>query len=92
MGEPRHNEDERGSAPCRSEPIDRAETREKHADDVRDESRRLLALGAEGPGLGAVALGAAGRRVGIPLAPAVDSLNVAVAAGIAVAHLTRCHG
>ena len=42
-------------------------------------------LGAEGPGLSAEALGAADLTVRIPMAPGVDSLNVATAAAIAFA-------
>ncbi|HEY8524847.1 MAG TPA: RNA methyltransferase [Acidimicrobiales bacterium] len=44
--------------------------------------RLALLLGAEGPGLSTVALAAADRRVRIPIAPGVDSLNVATAAAI----------
>lgn len=40
-------------------------------------------LGAEGTGLSAGALAAADERVAIPMAPGVDSLNVATAAAIA---------
>lgn len=43
-----------------------------------------LVLGAEGPGLAADAIAAADVRARIPLAPAVDSLNVSVTAGIAL--------
>ena len=50
--------------------------------------RRALLLGAEGPGLTAGALVAADRHVRIPLAPGVDSLNVATAAAIAF-HVVR---
>jgi tRNA G18 (ribose-2'-O)-methylase SpoU len=46
-------------------------------------------LGAEGPGLSAAALGAADLVVRIPMAPAVDSLNVATAAAIAFAGAGR---
>ncbi|MGH4025221.1 MAG: TrmH family RNA methyltransferase, partial [Pseudonocardiaceae bacterium] len=42
-------------------------------------------LGAEGPGLSAAALAAADLAVRIPMAPGVDSLNVATAAAIAFA-------
>jgi tRNA G18 (ribose-2'-O)-methylase SpoU len=45
--------------------------------------RLALLLGAEGPGLSAAALAAADRRVRIPIAAGVDSLNVATAAAIA---------
>jgi len=44
---------------------------------------RALVLGAEGPGLTAATLAAADRRVRIPLAVGVDSLNVATAAAVA---------
>ncbi|MDQ6784567.1 MAG: RNA methyltransferase [Actinomycetota bacterium] len=49
--------------------------------------RVAVLLGAEGPGLRAETLDAADRRVRIPLAKAVDSLNVATAAAIALHHL-----
>jgi tRNA G18 (ribose-2'-O)-methylase SpoU len=49
----------------------------------------VLLLGAEGPGLTEAALASAADRVRIPIAPAVDSLNVTVAAGIALHALTR---
>jgi tRNA G18 (ribose-2'-O)-methylase SpoU len=41
-------------------------------------------LGAEGPGLSGTALAAADVRVRIPMAGAVDSLNVATAAAVAL--------
>lgn len=63
------------------------------ADDVLALTHRpkdlVLVVGAEGPGIGEEARRAAERVVGIPLEPDVDSLNAAVAAGIAVAHLAR---
>lgn len=46
-------------------------------------------LGAEGPGLSAEALAAADLAVRIPMAPGVDSLNVATAAAIAFASVHR---
>ena len=46
--------------------------------------RVALVLGAEGPGLSAAALAAADRRVRIPMATGVDSVNVATAAAIAL--------
>lgn len=49
--------------------------------------RVAVLLGAEGSGLSAAALAAADRRVRIPMAPRVDSLNVATAAAIAFHHL-----
>lgn len=51
--------------------------------------RAAVLLGAEGPGLTAGALAAADRRVRIPMAAGVDSLNVAAAASIACYLLGR---
>ena len=52
--------------------------------------RRLaLLLGAEGPGLSELALGAAATAVRIPISPDVDSLNVAAAAAVAFAVTMR---
>jgi tRNA G18 (ribose-2'-O)-methylase SpoU len=57
---------------------------------VADELRPwALLLGAEGPGLTGAALAAVDRRVRIPMAPGVDSVNVATAAAIA---LSARHG
>jgi tRNA G18 (ribose-2'-O)-methylase SpoU len=50
-------------------------------------ARWAVLLGAEGPGLSAAALAAADLRVRIPMAPGVDSLNVATAAAVAFAQL-----
>ncbi len=50
--------------------------------------RWAAVLGAEGPGLTAAALAAATVRARIPMAGAVDSLNVATAAAVAFSHLT----
>jgi tRNA G18 (ribose-2'-O)-methylase SpoU len=56
----------------------------------RPRPRKLaLMIGAEGPGLTPSAVAAADHRVTIPIEPAVDSLNLAVAAGIALERLTR---
>lgn len=49
--------------------------------------RFVLLLGAEGDGLTTAALAAADRRVRIPMADGVDSLNVATAAAVALSHL-----
>jgi TrmH family RNA methyltransferase len=49
----------------------------------------VLAVGSEGSGAGAAVRAAAALRVGIPISPRVESLNAAVAAGIAVAALVR---
>ncbi|MET0326593.1 MAG: RNA methyltransferase [Ilumatobacteraceae bacterium] len=51
--------------------------------------RVALMLGAEGPGLSAAALARADRRVRIPIAADVDSLNVGHAAAVAFAALSR---
>lgn len=48
-------------------------------------SRVALLVGAEGDGLTAASLAASSRRIRIPIATAADSLNVTVAAGIAMA-------
>jgi tRNA G18 (ribose-2'-O)-methylase SpoU len=51
-------------------------------------ARRIVVMvGAEGAGLTERALLAATERVKIPISPSVDSLNVTVAAGIALARL-----
>jgi tRNA G18 (ribose-2'-O)-methylase SpoU len=62
------------------------------ADDVRHlrpAPRQALLVGAEGPGLTAASLAAADRRVRIPMASGVDSLNVATAAAVALSYLAR---
>ena len=64
----------------------------KGADDLAAVARRprqALLVGAEGAGLSAEALAAADRRVRIPMAAGVDSLNVATAAAVALHHLSR---
>jgi len=48
-----------------------------------------LLVGAEGPGLSDAALMASDRRVRIPIAGSVDSLNVATAAAVALHRLSR---
>lgn len=55
---------------------------------ARAGERLALFLGAEGPGLSAVTLDACELRVRIPIGPDADSLNLAVAAGIALHRLT----
>lgn len=57
--------------------------------DLAVPARVAVLLGAEGPGLSAAALDATIRRVRIPIAPGVDSLNVGHAAAVAFAHLRR---
>lgn len=51
--------------------------------------RVAVVVGAEGPGLRPQSLAACSTRVAIPMAPGVDSLNVAVAAAIAMYEATR---
>ena len=51
--------------------------------------RVALLVGTEGPGLTNAAEESADLRVRIPTAAAVDSLNLAVATGIALSHLAR---
>jgi tRNA G18 (ribose-2'-O)-methylase SpoU len=52
-------------------------------------ARLALLLGTEGRGLSPGARAQADLTVGIPMAPGVDSLNVATAAGIVLHHLAR---
>ena len=64
-------------------------TPDPDAEDVEDlvadlPARIALLLGTEGVGLSEAAAVHADRRVRIPIAPAIDSLNVATAAGIAL--------
>lgn len=49
--------------------------------------RRVVLVGAEGPGLSAAVLAAADRRVAIPMAAGVDSINVAAATAVALHRL-----
>ncbi len=56
---------------------------------VRVPTRVAVLVGAEGPGLSPEALEAATFLARIPMAPGVDSLNVATAAAIALHRLTR---
>ncbi len=63
-----------------AEPIDRL---------APDDERLALLLGAEGPGLSDAALAGADDRVRIPMAPGVDSLNLAVAAAVAMHRVAR---
>jgi tRNA G18 (ribose-2'-O)-methylase SpoU len=69
-------------------PDERAETLSAFAKKARP-PRLALMLGAEGEGLSLAAEGFAHARVRIPIGSDVDSLNVAVAAGIALARLVE---
>lgn len=53
------------------------------------ESPMIVLVGAEGPGLSDAAMELADAKVRIPVASKVDSLNVVVAAGIALAYFSR---
>ncbi len=55
-------------------------------------ARLVLLVGSEGAGLGAVSRRAAHRRVRIPMAAGVDSLNVATATGVALHRLLGAPG
>jgi tRNA G18 (ribose-2'-O)-methylase SpoU len=69
-----------------------AMTPEPSADDLWSlavPQRVAVLLGAEGPGLRPSTLAAATRRVRIPIAPPVDSLNVGHAAAVVFAALAR---
>jgi tRNA G18 (ribose-2'-O)-methylase SpoU len=65
-----------------------AETLDDFAAEPRP-PRLALVLGAEGSGVGPESEALAHRRIRIPTRPEVDSLNLAVAAGIALARLSR---
>lgn len=54
--------------------------------------RVAVLVGAEGPGLTEGALAAADRRVRIPMAPGIDSINVATAAAVVLAALYEREG
>ena len=67
---------------------------EPDADDLRalaaaPPRRTALVLGTEGAGLSDEAVARIDRRVRIPIADGVDSLNVAAAAGIALYALSK---
>lgn len=55
------------------------------------DDRFVVIVGAEGPGLDRATIEVADWRVRIPIAASVDSLNVVVAAGIALAFLPPAH-
>jgi len=69
-------------------PHELAEPLDSFAQQPRPQRLALL-LGNEGDGLSAAAAAAADVRLRIPMHTGVDSLNVAVAAGIALSRLTR---
>ena len=58
-------------------------------DTFRRPDRLALFLGSKGHGLEPEWLALCNRRVSIPMRPGAESLNVAVAAGIALYHVTR---
>jgi tRNA G18 (ribose-2'-O)-methylase SpoU len=61
-----------------------AEPLEDVAADLRARARVALIVGAEGAGLSAATLGCTDMRVRIPMAPGIDSINVAIASAIAL--------
>jgi tRNA G18 (ribose-2'-O)-methylase SpoU len=65
-------------------PAPGADSLEDVAADLRARPRVALLLGAEGEGLSSAALASADLRVRIPMAPGIDSVNVTVAAAIAL--------
>jgi tRNA G18 (ribose-2'-O)-methylase SpoU len=69
-------------------PDETAITLSAFASQVRPAKLALL-IGTEGAGLSAAVLDASDVRVRIPIDPAVDSLNLAVATGIALARLSE---
>jgi len=60
-----------------------------HEIQVESSQRLVILVGAEGPGLSGDTLTAAGDRVRIDIDPRADSLNVVVAAAIALHALRR---
>jgi len=58
---------------------------------VKPPPRLAIVLGAEGPGLPAALIDRC-RRISIPMAPGIDSLNVAAAGAIALAHVYVSRG
>jgi tRNA G18 (ribose-2'-O)-methylase SpoU len=77
---------ERGFTLVALTPAESARDLEEFAASERSGKVALL-LGSEGPGLSAASEVIADHRVRIPIRPAVDSLNLAVAAGIALHRL-----
>jgi tRNA G18 (ribose-2'-O)-methylase SpoU len=65
------------------------DTDAERLDNLQRPERLALLLGSEGHGLGDQWLRPCDRRITIPMQAGVDSLNVAVAAGIVLYHLTR---
>ena len=52
-------------------------------------ARRVLVLGSEGGGFSEAVEAVIGQRVGVPIAAGVESLNVAVAAGVVLGAWSR---
>jgi 23S rRNA (guanosine2251-2'-O)-methyltransferase len=61
-------------------------------DEVPDDRNLVMALGAEGTGLRRLVAERCDFAARLPIAPAVESLNVSVACGIALYALARRHG
>ena len=69
-------------------PAESAEALDAFADRIPSGKLALL-VGTEGDGLSQAAMALADRHVRIPIKPEVDSLNLAVAVGIALSRLSR---
>lgn len=67
----------------------RASPLDRFAESVTPQHRLLIVAGAEGSGLAPASLSRADARVTIPMARAVDSLNVTVAVAVALSRLCR---
>jgi tRNA G18 (ribose-2'-O)-methylase SpoU len=68
-------------------PGEQAVALDEYAATIGKDERLIVLVGAEGHGLDEATLGLADVRVRIPIDTAVDSLNVVVAAGIALFRL-----
>jgi tRNA G18 (ribose-2'-O)-methylase SpoU len=60
---------------------------EDFSSQLKGDERLLIMFGSEGPGLSQASIRTAHARVRIPIEPVVDSLNIVVAAGIALDRL-----
>jgi tRNA G18 (ribose-2'-O)-methylase SpoU len=71
-------------------PDARAATLREFAATLDAAARLIVMLGAEGPGLTTQAMNTADHIIRIPMAADVDSLNITVAAGVALACIDNC--
>ena len=65
------------------------ETSSKNIFDERFNKKTVLILGSEGKGINKSTLKVVDRRVSIPMEGNINSLNVSVACGISLYHITR---